>query len=375
MQTVPLKDLFDTSYGNKFDLNKMELTDYSDTNCVNFVGRTAKNLGVSAIVKKIENIEPYKADCITVALGGSILSTFIQPKPFYTSQNIMVLIPKKEMTFNEKLFYCICIEKNKRKYSAFGREANRTLKNLIVPAKAPNWISKITPPAYIDVSEPLLKEKIFLEKKDWESFVLGDMFDIKKGKRLTKEDMEYGKTPFIAAIDSNNGYRDFINKEPIHEGNTITVNYNGSVAEAFYQAFPFWASDDVNVLYPKFEMNVFNALFLVTVIKLEKYRFNYGRKWHVERMDKSPISLPAKNGKPDFSFMERYIKTLPYSNVLMNETPIKPELIIKNKANKGLSDSELIEKYEMGGIDLLKPIKKMLKNPSRSSILKSKKKA
>jgi type I restriction enzyme M protein len=155
-------------------------------------------------------------------------------------------------------------------------------------------------------------EEIDLNVENWTYFKLTDekLFEIKKGKRLTKEDFIEGKTPFIGAIDSNNGYRDFIEQDPIHKENTITINYNGSVAESFYQPKPFWASDDVNVLYPKFALNPFIALFLTTIISLEKFRFNYGRKWGLLRMQESLIKLPAKNGKPDFEFMENYIKNL-----------------------------------------------------------------
>ena len=47
---------------------------------------------------------------------------------------------------------------------------------------------------------------------------------------------------------------------------------------------------------------------------LEKYRFNYGRKWGIDRMKKSLIKLPVdSDGKPDWQFMEDYIKSLPYS--------------------------------------------------------------
>ncbi len=135
-----------------------------------------------------------------------------------------------------------------------------------------------------DIKEPLNKKTVDLSINTWNWFKLEDLFDLKKGKRLTKANMSKGKTPFIGAIDKNNGYREFIGQPPIHEANTISINYNGSVAEAFYQPNPFWASDDVNVLYPKFKMNKYIALFIVTLIKLEKYRFNYGRKWHLERM-------------------------------------------------------------------------------------------
>lgn len=134
-----LNSLFTLSYGTKLDLNKMEKTNKDDA--VNFVSRAAKNLGVSATVKKLENLEPYPAGLITVALGGSILSSFVQQDPFYTGQNIMVLTPIQSMTFQEKIYYCMCIKKNDFRYSTFGREANRTLKELKIPKKAPEWVN------------------------------------------------------------------------------------------------------------------------------------------------------------------------------------------------------------------------------------------
>jgi type I restriction enzyme M protein len=154
-----------------------------------------------------------------------------------------------------------------------------------------------------------------LNFEEWRDFRYDAIFDIKKGKRLTKANMVEGNTPFIGAIDSNNGYRQFVSIAPNHPGNTITVNYNGNgVAEAFYQPRPYWASDDVNILYPKFEMNPANALFLCTLIRQEKFRFSYGRKWHLGRMNEAIIRLPTKpDGQPDWEFMESYVKALPHS--------------------------------------------------------------
>ena len=147
----------------------------------------------------------------------------------------------------------------------------------------------------------------------WKCFRIDELFELKKGKRLTKANMTTGETRFIGAIDSNNGLRQKIGQEPIHEGNTITVNYNGSVGEAFYQPTAFWASDDVNVLYPKFDLTVFSGLFIATVIRLEKFRFNYGRKWHLERMAASEIKLPTLcDGNVDLQYMESFIKSLPF---------------------------------------------------------------
>ena len=43
----------------------------------------------------------------------------------------------------------------------------------------------------------------------------------------------------------------------------------------------------------------------------------------------------------------------------------------KRQAREGLTDAELVEKYEGGSIDLKKPIKRLLKTRSNSGILKS----
>ena len=129
--------------------------------------------------------------------------------------------------------------------------------------------------------------------------------------------MFLGQINYIGAISENNGVREKIDTETVWEPNCITVNYNGSVGEAFYQIEPFWASDDVNVLYAKdfWTLNQYIAMFLITVIKANKYRFGYGRKWTLEKMKDTIIKLPSKkDGMPDFEYMERYIKTLPYSD-------------------------------------------------------------
>ena len=152
---------------------------------------------------------------------------------------------------------------------------------------------------------------IYPDEKGWQYFPLDSLFDLKKGKRITKLATKPGKTPFVSSIDSNNGISRYISEKPIHQGNTVTVNYDGSVAEAYYQPDPFWALDSVNVLYPKFEMKPKVGIFIAAIIRNEKYRFNYGRKWHLERMRNSKIKLPAKpNGQLDVDWIEQYMSKL-----------------------------------------------------------------
>ena len=176
-----------------------------------------------------------------------------------------------------------------------------------------------------------------LDIAKWERFYLGRLFDIKKGKRLTAEDQEEGKNIYIGAIDSNNGVANHIGQMPIHEGNTITLSYNGSVGEAFYQPDPYWATDDVNALYSRYEsFNEYIGLFFVAVIRCEKYRFSYGRKWTLDSMKTTDICLPVQHNPdgspivdtaekysddgyvPDWHFMEDYIKSLHYKPLTTN---------------------------------------------------------
>lgn len=309
---IKVGELFDVKYGVNLELNRLE----NDANGINFVSRTAKNNGVSARVKRLTDVEPIPAGMITVAGGGSVMESFVQPEQFYSGRDLYYLKPLIELTLQEKIYYCMCIRANKYRYN-YGRQANRTLRDILVPSsdQIPEWVNKFDVGGYVDFDKPLQDEQQFtIDTDKWLWFKYSALFDIKKGKRITKRDMRPGPTPCIRPIEINNGVTGYINHAPNHKGNTITVSYNGSVGEAFYQERPHFSLDDVNVLYPRFTLNKYIAMFLCTLIRKEKYRFNYGRKWHLERMNESTMKLPVANsGEPDWQYMGNYIKSLNFS--------------------------------------------------------------
>jgi len=314
-----VSDLFILKSGINLTLADLEQCEKSDKDSIAFVSRSDYNNGISAFVKKIKNISPNEPNTISVALSGSsVLASFYQAEPYYSGYHMAVLIPKKKMTAVEMMFYAFCIKSNRYRYN-FGRQANKTLKNILIPAKIPKKFStniSLEKIATVNKSS-IIKKTVELITSKWKWFQYDELFILKKGKRITKAHITDGDLPFVAAIDGNNGIRQNIESVPLHEGNTITVNYNGSVGMAFYQVNPYWASDDVNVLYPKFKMNRYVGLFLVTLIRKEIFRFNYGRKWYLERMKESKIKLPTTSkGIPDWKFMEGYIKSLPFSGSL-----------------------------------------------------------
>ena len=320
---LKINDLFHLDYGHSLELNRLEQADGPEA--VNFVGRAARNNGVTARVRKIKDVCPVESGAITVALNGQGGAgvAFLQPFQFYTGFHIMVLRPKSPMSEQELLWWSLCITANRFRFG-FGRQANRTLKDLELPDREsmPSWVESMSLDAYKGAGLPALPSKPApIDTASWKEFAIQELFEIRKGQRLTKAHMTPGHVPYIGASDADNGVTARVGQSPLHKGGTISVSYNGSVAEAFYQPAPYWATDDVNVLYPKgFELTPASALFICTIIRREKYRFNYGRKWHLDRMKDSVIRLPAtESGVPDLIFMDAYIKSLPFSGVLVSQ--------------------------------------------------------
>lgn len=159
------------------------------------------------------------------------------------------------------------------------------------------------------------KQKHKIKINNWQDFSLGGesgLFNIVKGTRLTKANMKEGNINFIGSSAINNGVTNHIsNSERVHPANLITVSYNGSIGEAFYQNEPFWASDDVNVFYPKFEQNFEIAMFLIPLIRKVGEKYKFVDKWKLEDMCNDKIKLPVnKNSEPDWEYMENYMKNI-----------------------------------------------------------------
>lgn len=316
-----VSELFEVVYGHSLELNRLILLS-REAGGVAFVSRKMGDNGISAYVAPIPGVDPSPAGLLTCALGGNgVLSTFLQEEPFYSGRDMALLRPLVPMTKQQLLFYCYCIVSNRYRFS-YGRQANRTLKNILAPSpdELPDYVNQADIGRFDGCGSPASGETpSVLDVCKWKAFTLQSLFTIRKGQRLTKASMKPGTTPYIGASDTSNGVTAYVGQDPIHQGGTISVSYNGSVAEAFYQPEPFWATDDVNVLYPRgFKLTPQIALFICAIIRLEKYRFNYGRKWHLERMRESIIKLPMmKTGEPDWGFMKAYIDSLPYSAQLL----------------------------------------------------------
>ena len=303
-----VSELFDIYQGNGFELINMEIDKGSD---INFVARTGENNGVVAKVAKTDK-EPFQAGLITVAVGGSVLSSFVQNKPFYTGFHVLVLKPKKEMSLEEKLFYCHAIKMNAYRYS-YGRQANRTLKNINLPS-LPDWLKKYKID-YSPIDTQIKHKELPFDTTKWKHFKLSDLFGVARGVRLTKENRIPGKIPLATAGASNEGISDYIsNPEMKIYNNSITIDM---FCNCFYRSYDFACDDNILVLKEKTPLNKFIKLFIASVISMDKYRYAYGRQYRQKDFFLHQIKLPVdKNGNPDWDYMENYIKSLPYSDLI-----------------------------------------------------------
>ena len=343
-------DIFNIEKGKRLTKADMKIGN------INFIGATDSNNGVT---NKIGNDEYcFTGNKITVSYNGSIARAFYQKNAFWASDDVNVLSLKEyELNKNIAMFLLVLIEKEKYRYN-YGRKWDKELmldSKILLPQKCgtPDWgymdsyIQSIIKHSHLKYKElwdgcldksPLYKHNVELTVAKWKWFRFDEIFDIRKGFYNKKPDhKEYGEYPFIGATDSNNGITsrcdletiietsktgEGVNaplEEKVFEANGITVSNNGSIGYAFYQPYKFTCTHDVNPLYLKgYTMNVYIALFLCTLIEKDRYRWAYGRKWRPARMPGSMIKLPVQaNGVPDWEWMEKYIKSLPYSRYLI----------------------------------------------------------
>ncbi|WP_031489289.1 restriction endonuclease subunit S [Ureaplasma canigenitalium] len=152
---------------------------------------------------------------------------------------------------------------------------------------------------------------------NWRFFELKELFTIERSKNVTIEDAKdfIGYTiPYITRTENDNGTNFFISDDgefPLEKGNCITIGGEG--AQIFYQPIDFITGNNITKLY-NIHLNENIALFIVSVLRLEKFRYSYNRPFNQDFIKKTKIKLPAliREGNiiPDWDYMDKYIREL-----------------------------------------------------------------
>lgn len=152
-----------------------------------------------------------------------------------------------------------------------------------------------------------------LNDREWREWTVGNLFEVKRPRSRSEKEYSQGKIPFVASGNVNNGVIKCCtpkNGEPLDKRNCITVSpVDGS---AFYQETDFLgrggAGSSVLLLYNN-RINRYSGLFLSRMIRQTCSKYCYGKMGNQEGIKREKIMLPIdEQGKPDYLFMEQYIK-------------------------------------------------------------------
>ncbi len=257
---------------------------------------TVKNQGRQDVKKRWGDIEDYWMDIIRKQSGDDSIQ-WIDPQGSVRYHEHVPPIKITQADFVRSVLHYILYKKGIDERVFKERVLNMVLYSDEIPEEYKKLVS-------------IRKNTESIDTTTWKSFLYKDLFRIEKGERLTKADMKEGSINYVGASAFNNGITAHIsNKEHIHSANTITVCYNGSIGSAFYQEEEFWASDDVNVFYPKFKMDKYIALFFVSLFRKEGVRYQFLDKWTLDKMNETVVLLPCDDeGRPDWKGIRNFVR-------------------------------------------------------------------
>lgn len=181
-----------------------------------------------------------------------------------------------------------------------------------------------------------------IDTSNWKEFHLvgpnGLFPDYDNGRRLTVPDRTQGELPLLTAGEYNQGLTQYIGNyddvdfdhqfddetiekwakngkkpKPYIVENALTIDMFFNV---FYQNYRY-ATDDNVYSFKNDHINMWTALFIATILKQQQTKYGYGRQFRKENAEQTTVMLPVNaKGNPDYLFMEQYMSSLPYADLL-----------------------------------------------------------
>lgn len=271
---------------------------------------------------------------------GGVGIAYYQPVASALDTHVTALLPKIELSRHTLLFVARSITHQRGKFSHGYSLNNDRLRaqKILLPVNSdgsPDWqfmedfmkqieqnkIAAVLSYYNNSLNNNSLRgvERWTPSENRWAAFAIQDICEIHSGVRLTKQDMQEGKIPFVGASDSNNGITAFIaNTNASLDKDILGVNYNGSVVENFYHPYECLFSDDVKRLKIKSKQaGKYAYLFLKTMILKQKSKYQYGYKFNATRMAKQKILLPVDaSNQPDWINIERFMQQMELEKII-----------------------------------------------------------
>lgn len=152
------------------------------------------------------------------------------------------------------------------------------------------------------------------EQIKWKEFLLNQIFKFEKGKCSNAPDLEDGNDiPYVGAKKTENGIMKWVKLEQnlVSKGNAISFICQGEGSNGYCNYFDIDTIQTTsNTLAYNPKLNKFNALFLVTLLDLERPKWSFGRG-RSPKLGETKIKLPINSqNEIDWQYMEDYVKAL-----------------------------------------------------------------
>lgn len=299
-----IDELFYVNYGQKELHSKGHLTK-GDTIVIASQGTNNGCYGFFDLPAK------YQPPFITVQSTGSIGQAFVQEYPCAVNDDVLILYPKESMQI-EKLYFVAAFIRQNRWRHTYGRKITPPrLKKLKIDFCNMNLeLIKIYRKNMLDkVSR--INEKLIIKKSNYkrEKSTIGNLFNIKYGQHNlhSKNWLRPNGTLVISSQGEDNGCYGFFDTPAVYYNPIISVPSTGSIGMAFVQEYPCSIDDNCLVLSPKegIKISIEEMYFVASSIRLDSWRFRYGRQVTDRRLSKLEINFAKFNYDKTKSLKDR----------------------------------------------------------------------
>lgn len=332
MKKINIQDWKEFKISSIFDIRrpaKRSVKQYEEGN-IPFVSSGNYNNGIDSYRAPLENELLEEGNCITVSpVDGS---TFYQETDFLGrggGGSSILLLYNKNLNKNIGLFLSTVIRSTlTRKYQYNDMGSSESIKEEYIKLPVdingePDWeyMERYVKQLYARERESSDHVTTYVEKSkshkidliDWKEFKILDFFTEKKvSKKIVKTELlEAGKVPVFSSESSYKNAMGYVDSE---------AEFKVSREIPFYIIFGdhtksiriinknFCVTDNVKVLIPKI-FSYAALTFLTTVWVKNIPDLGYSRHWKTAK--NTGIMLPVKkNDKPDWQYMEEYMKKL-----------------------------------------------------------------
>ena len=341
-----LKDLFEIVGTKSLDSNAIDFKE----NWINFIWRTYENNGIQGKIDQ-RDFAPNEPYTITATVIWNYKYVKYQKEPYYCSQNINKLTPKKIITtWSENIAYYfianiqkfVSLYDNQQGWYKLDDMKNHVIK---LPVKIDfNFMDKfiaeleaehqVELEAYLkttwlkdyNLTDDELKALNDFEewKIDWKNFKIWDLFNklnlkFLKGKfdksgDVSMEQDSVFSLPLVNAKYGNNWIMYYWKLEDF-ESAEMTIDIVNDWAVSTWNVYPqpqrTWVLYNAYLIKPLFKASkLLLYFFSSTIQKSIKLKFSYENKAWWDKVKKEDILVPIKNNQPDYYFMETFISAI-----------------------------------------------------------------